>query len=1019
MKPSGKRLSAAICLLFALILCLTAVFFACDGKVTLSLTLEGDLSPGSVAEPALVFSGAERKVKVYSEKDYVLSITQGEELASIADGKVKIKESATPGGEFTLRAEVGSLFAETKCRVAASPVEKVELVAPETAEAGETIALSARIEPSGAGNVSVLYELVSGSASISGADLTVSASADFGEEIVLRATAGGIRSEEKTVRISTIQPKKILFSSDGSTCLPGKNLSVLIVKEPENASFPIVVSVVKGQEIASFDAERGVLSVLESAQLKEEITLRATCGALSEEETYTVDRPAIRSIRANGGKTGVRPGETRSFSFTVFPEEADPAGVKISLVQGIESVEWRQGTEFTVYSDVEDGEEIVFLLEAGEDAYSTVTYVVERTGVESVELLYSGSASYLKCGETISLSTEILPATYHGGVSYLATEGEDLVTISGDLVTVKDGVGRGVVRIVAEALDGTRSNEIVLTVSGRYSRRAYSSWQSVSLATYDENECIWMVLPEAKKAGGITVVVPSEVKDLVIEGRYQGTEDTLYENLFFYFRNADQRTVTLVNFGTKATFGLGGTVLDLGSNGKTEIILEGANLVRADSPFYLDNSGEIIDGVWRANYSYASQIAVKRSGVSGHNGSAGGTAIAGFDLSFSGSGSLTAIAGDGTDGLAGGNGADAEYDETVLTYVSGAGGNGGAGGDSGAAIRAHAVDILSSVSAVPGNAGAGGKGGKAGSIAALAGQNVTATAGADGRNGPNGKPVPAIDAARITGYNGENASGRVLSRTQKIQDEIADITDKLARFYGIGLYYGTALYNPYKTLRPSKRYNMEIQTDPVELMRQANFLAYTLSQMPKNCWREIDFISGKTVSIYFAKSITSGSGSTILGLTSDANRVWFATFNTEIRGVLYSGYFNIMLHEFTHVFHYNFTSSARSAFESKLKSYNFGLSYSSYGSTERVYGVSGEYGASNSCFLSSYSRKTVMEDAAETASLVATLTFAPDFLAPNTPIRKKYECIATALAGEFETLSFTHVPNLFAYPYLY
>jgi hypothetical protein len=202
-------------------------------------------------------------------------------------------------------------------------------------------------------------------------------------------------------------------------------------------------------------------------------------------------------------------------------------------------------------------------------------------------------------------------------------------------------------------------------------------------------------------------------------------------------------------------------------------------------------------------------------------------------------------------------------------------------------------------------------------------------------------------------------------------------------------------------------------------MRQANFLAYTMSQMPKNCWREINFISGKQVTIYFAKSITSGSGSTILGLTSDANRVWFATFNTEIRGVLYSGYFNIMLHEFTHVFHYNFSSSARSAFESELKSYNFGLTYSSSSSTERVYGVSGSYGASNSCFLSSYSRKTVMEDAAETASLVATLTFTPDFLAPNTPIRKKYDCIATALAREFETLSFTHVPNLFAYPYLF
>ncbi len=1019
---SGRRFSVSLCLILLIAFCLTAVFFACEETVSVSLSLSADPTPGAVLEPSLEFSGAERKIKVYSEKDYVLSIVKGETIASVENGKVKIAETAEEGSEFTVRASIESLSTERTFRVAASPIERVDLFLPETATAGEQILLSfSAVCAEGVTVPSARYEVVSGKGTILDNVLTIDPSADYGDEIVVCAITGGVRSAQKTVRVTTVQPETLVISVDGKTCLPGKTLPLSVVVDPENASFPVSVSIVKGADNATYDQARGILSVSENAPMKSEITLRAVCGGVTAEETILVDYPDVTSISAQGGRTGVRPGETRNFSFTVFPADANPESVKISLVQGAESVEWRQGTEFTVYPDAEDGAEIVFYLEAGEDAYSTLTYLVEKSGVDSVSLTFSSDAEFAKSGAVISLSAKVLPASYQGGVSYIVTEGADLVTISGDLATVKDGAGRGTVRIVAEALDGTRSNEISFAVSGRYSRRAYTSWQNVSLATVDENECVWMILPEVKKAGGITVVVPREVKDLVIEGRYQGTADTLYEDVYFYFRNASERTVTLVNFGTKATFGLGGTVLDFGTAGNTEIVLEGMNYVEADSPYYLDNTGAVIDGVWRNGYSYASQIAVKRSGVGGQNGSAGGTAISGFNLTFSGIGTLTAIAGDGTDGLDGGDGADAEFDENDLIYVSGAGGTGGAGGDSGYAIYGYRIsfsDCWQNITVTPGNAGAGGKGGKAGSIEALAGKDVTATKGTDGRNGPDGVTRGSIGYYELTGGPGMITHGSVVSRKVKPQESLPDFTDKLSRFYGIGLYYGNALYNPYKNLKTSKRYNMDVQTDTVELMRQTNYLAYTMSQMPKNCWREISFVSGKMVTIYLAKSITSGTGSTILGLTSDANRVWFATFNTEIRGVLYSGYFNIMLHEFTHVFHYNFSASARSAFESELKSYNFGLGYkSSYGSTERVYGVNGDYGAENSCFLSAYSRKTVMEDAAETLSLVLTLTFVPDFLAPSTAIYKKYDCIRRALGNEFETLSASRATNGSTYPY--
>ncbi len=1020
MKRFIRKNRAIFFLVVVLCLFCAASLFACDGEVTLGISLEGEIVPGGSLSPSLVFTGAERRVRFYSEKDFELTVVRGEAFAAVKDGVVTIAEDAVPGSEFTLRAAVGSLSVEETYSIGFSPVREVLFSLPESAEAGERLALSAEVLPLGATGETAIFEVVSGNGSIEGNELIISSDADFGDEISVRASAGGVYSEVKSLAVSTVQTKNLFLSADEKTCPPGGSIRVDFTKEPSNASFPIIAEITRGATIASYDSETGILSVSAGAEMGKEIVLAASCGARRAEETFTVGYPAIRSITPIGGKETVRPSETHSFSYTVFPAAADPSAVRISLVQGAEIVEWRGGTSFTVNASARAGDEIVFLLEASDEVYSTLSFLVETAKVDSLYLAVEGNTSYAKSGEILTLSSLVTPSTYAGSVRYIVKEGEDLVTVAGEFVTVKDGAGKGTVRIAARAEDGTESNEIAFTVSGRYSRRVYSSWSNVSLSPSDENECVWMVLPEATEAGGITVVVPREVVDLVIEGRYDG-QNGIYKNLCFYFRNAPERTVTLSHFATEATYGFGGTVLDFGSSGSVEIVLEGENFVRADSPYSLNSEDVIVDGVWNTGFYYESQIAKRRSGKDGYNGSSGGTAISGYALSFKGSGKLTAAAGSGTNGISGGKGADAEYTQNVISYLSGAGGNGGAGGDSGRAIHAYRAAFACTVVALPGNAGMGGKGGMAGSLEYLAGRDVTAVKGKDGASGANGIPYPAIDATIITGSGFTSSVGRVVSLNQRREETLSSLADKISRYYGVGLYYGNSLYNPYKNLSKSKRYVMEAQTDPAALLGQANFLAYTMTQMPKNCWREVLFLSTKQVTIYLAKSITSGSGGTILGLTSDANRVWFATFGTEVRGVLYGGYFSIMLHEFTHLFHYNFTSSsARSAFESELKSYNYSLAYkSAYGSVERVYGVSPTYGADNSCFLSTYSRKSVMEDAAETLSLVSTLTVAPDFLAADCHIRKKYDALAGAFSREYETLSRFSAPNLFGYPHLF
>lgn len=998
-----KRALVALVILL-LVLC---AFFACAGEkesVSVDFTVEGELVAGSTYSFNVTYSGSKELVAEYEDKECTFESVGGSAVAVIEGNKLKIYDSAVKGASFSVRLSVGDVSVVKTFVVALSKpiaVQSVTLVCPESAEAGEVIALSADVLPEGVDALPV-YTVLSGSATVEGNLLKIAEDADAGV-VVVKATVAGVDSAAQTISVTTVQTRLLTLTLARSRALPGERVNFVATKEPADSNYPIEITLEKGGEFALVDNVFNALSIGEDAPLGSEITLVARSGAKEARATLTVGRPAVESIEGQGGIIPVD-NTLRTIDFTVKPESADRASVVISVVEGEDLVEWTGGDTFRVIAGG-DGDEITFLLESGEDVYHTVTYKIGHKELTSLTISTSDQTSYVRSGYSVAFTHTSVPENTEQTIRYRATAGADLVQIEGNVVTVKAGAEVGTVTIVAESEDGTVSNPVDVTVSGKYVRREYDSWANVSFATSGENSGVWMVLPPTMNAGSLTVVVPHNVVDLIIEGHYDGSDETAYKDLYFYFRNTAQRTVTLWNFGTIATEGLGGTVFDLGSSGETEIVLKGQNLIRADSPYALDNTGEKVDGEWKNSYTVASQKQQRRAGKPGYRGTAGGTAVSGYSLTFLGQGgTLVAEAGSGVDGTQGGKGADATYDGS-LTYLSGAGGNGGNGGDSGVAVNAYYVQFLSGfVIARPGNAGVGGAGGEAGSISALAGYDVTKATGAVGVAGEDGTPCSAVKAKRISGNRYSSSVGEVKSLSARYAGSLIDLTERLSRYYGINLYYGTNLYNPYANYPRRTRYTMTKQLNAAALMLQTNFLMYTMSLMPRNCWREVKYRKGVAVTIYLCESITSGEGSTIYGLTNDQNNVWFATFDTDLRGVYYSGYFNIMLHEFVHVFHYNLSKSAKDSFESALSQKNYGLGYSSTTSTERVYGMPG-YDENNSCFFTSYSRKSVMEDAAETLSIAATFSAKVAPLASDSVLRRKVLLVSEALQREYETLS--------------
>ena len=1010
------RVILSICILLCAALTAT-LLFACGGSYT--ITLEGDLYPGSSLTPVLYASDG---TPLYVDTGYTVTVTEGTDVASVQNAFVTIAQTARIGDAFTVQVKGASASASARFIVAAPPVSKVTVLCADQAEAGDTLLLSAKISPSVYDGSEATYAVKSGNATLSGNALTVSPLADHDETILVTASFDGVTSVEKRITVTTYQPHEITLTADEYACLAGRSLTAVFAVDPSYASYPLSVEIAKGAAYAEYDAETGTLTMKDDAQKGSEVVLRATCGSLSREATFTVDNPPAREITVQANGKNVSPGEAKTFAYALSPADADRTKVRVYLETGEDYVEWADGnTSFTVKGDAPQDAEITFLLVASDKVQTYLTYTVEKRKADSIYIETNSPTSYLASGSTVTFEPPVVsPVDWKGDVTYTVLEGAELVDEKDGVFTVKQGAGIGTVRVQAITSDGAKSNEVSFTVRGRYSRRVYSSWNNVKLSPSGENDSIWMVLPSTLNAANLTILVPKAVTDLIIEGFYDGTEATAYKNLYFYFRNAATRTVTLKNFATMATSGLGGTIMDFGTSGTTNLVLVGKNAIYADSPYYLNNSDESVNGVWYNDASPSNNTIAWRSGKYGYNGTNGGTAICGYDLLFTGDGSLTAAAGDGADGTNGGNGANAVYNPEVLIYLSGNGGAGGNGGDAGAAIRAYQVTFSSgNVTAIAGFAGEGGAGGAAGNISAL-GSGVTATVGDAGANGKSGVQTPAVSAKYILGthYVTVEDEIRVKSRQKKTTESLDSLVRKLASFYGVQIEYGTgADTNYYKSSYP-----MTKQTNAAKLMEQTQFLMYTFSVMPKNLWREFYFVNNNLNQpiINLVKTIKNGK---VLGLTNDTNHLWFATFETEMRGVIYSGYYNIMLHEFTHVCHYNLdkaSSAVRLDFESSLQSHNFELKYTDPASSkERVYGVLDENTATTSCFLTTYSRTNVREDTAETLSLCSVYSTRPDFLAEGTPVRIKFDIIVTAFSRAYETMSTYFTPNLFAYDHLF
>lgn len=913
----------------------------------------------------------------------------GENVATVNDGILYISNEANYTDDIRLIARVGEKTSETVfVKISTVQPETLQLYSDKyTLKRGEQAKITCIVTPSNCtlGTAELIVPESKYYTYNPIGILTVSDNAPEGEiEIIAKL---GVLTQSIKLRIVKTPVEKIEFTASKNSYLhAGDNVELFTQAFPENATYnEITVEAVLGAEYIEFTSKLSF--IVTTAEVGKKITLYAHADGVDAYlsfETVAIDVEDI--LISFDGSVSVTVGSERELYCAVKPSNATYKDVTLTISKGSEyaSIDGNR----IIFDSISDTlTEVEISVSAGEITRTVMFYIVP-VPVERIELTTKDVTTELKSNDTVTFDAAIFPsdATY-SDIEYRFESGEQLGFFVGNTFKVNDPTERGRVVIYAVSRDGIRSNSITLEIFGNITELEPLSWSELdnSPNLLDGCESVRIDFSELNiDADYTTLIISDDVEYLELIGNYDGT-DHIISNLSFYFLTTDSVYVRFENFAIENNGGFSDYVIDFGNYATITLEIVGENYIKASSVYKPSAAGFMVDGAFTGE----STDYIRKNGMSGFNGTDGGTAINVKSIEIIGSGNIELVAGSGSDGTDGTNGANA----SGKTFA-GNGGDGGAGGNSGYALTCETFicNIEGKLILSGANGALGGKGGKGG----IADDGYSGSDGNDGVNGIARNPLLATVKVEYVTENCSIKLGNVVGNSAVRVFVFDEFAEMLSKYYKINVHYGTDLDNPHS------QFKMVALTSAVEINRMLSALDYALQSFPKNLYIEMVQSSKKDIDIYIVKSITKSS-SEVYGLTSDANNVWFETFDTRLRGVYYSTPYNIMIHELLHVLTYNLDNATDSSLKKTLPSYN--LSYSYRTNSIGVYDPTNGYDEDNSVFLCKYSKSSYNEDISDNLSMIAMLPKKEAYLEEDKPMYLKVRYITSVYVGYYSTLS--------------
>ncbi len=318
-----------------------------------------------------------------------LIISAGTQFAHIEGNRLYIEDTAEVGSVISVYAAIGTLHSNTiTVTVVSKPVEGVFLVAKYYEEnevmLGDTRELEVAIAPFNATDKDWIITIVSGSEYIdydSDTRTFTVIDAVIGEEIIFKASAGGVDSEELVFVIVKTPVTTVVLSVDGGTVsvAPGETRSVFALVYPVNATDKYVdIFVEEGEEFV--ELSEGVLT-FSNAPEGTHVVLRAYAdGVASSPLLFTIVPVPVSSVAISTTDKIIelKGGDVVVFAAAVLPANATYKQVTYSILSGAQYGSLTSNGVFSVSPEAMRGTVIVQAVSA--DGVESNTITIEILG---------------------------------------------------------------------------------------------------------------------------------------------------------------------------------------------------------------------------------------------------------------------------------------------------------------------------------------------------------------------------------------------------------------------------------------------------------------------------------------------------------------------------------------------------------------------------------------------------------------------------------------------------------------
>lgn len=921
------------------------------------------------------------------------SLSRGQTVAHLDGNILTISPTADCADTIEVYATAGGVQS-APITIAVATVQPTSFsfaMAQTTLQRGQSVHCAVQVQPQEA-QATATYCLLGDDAILNFVTLqqdviTIAADAPEGT-FVLQATVGGLtQTLPLTIAKTPVTRVTLMANLSGDVVYYQDTIQLTTRVYPADATYPdVAITIVQGDDCLQATDDGGY--IVTGREIGRTIQFCATADGMSTYLTlHTVQVPVQTLEIIAQGSLSVTVGETRQLVVSYTPLNAGYTPT-LSLIEGQDLAHLVDGVLY--FDALGSGNDPVTVQATCGDKTATVTFHVAPIPVTSVTISTQDPVQGLVAGDIVHIDAVVSPqnASYPA-LTYSLLSGDWLGHLDGNVFTVSDQATVGEVTLQATSGDGVQSNVLTLQIAGDMRTFTPTDWSVLdNNAAYLAgcgSVCLDLTrLPYA--AGDTLLLIDDTVQYLHVIGRYDGTTDSCFTDLYFYFLTQHNIEVCFSQLGIRSTLGFADPVVDFNTQANVYLQLQGDNYIAAGSPYA----------------TYANELSVHGSdatdatlchGMHGFWGQDGGTAICGYRITFTGSGNLSLTGGNGASGTDGRHGVDSDNP----AYPAGNGGDGGYGGNGGLALDVYSVsyEFDGTLSLIGGNAGTGG-------LAGLGGLGATnGTDGLRGADGAIGQAVRSVEGATYLSGTVTETTGAVRAyNVTRPFTTPAQAAALLSKHYKVTILYGQDLYNPYGT--GLSRYEMTQQTNAQQLILQLHGLDLALSVLGRNLFVELSETA--PITFYLANSITYKtltSTGIIYGLTDTSNRVWFATFTPRKRDTFYSTYYNIMIHEMLHLLTFGMGKLADNPMGQSggLAQYNLGHRYTQDG--RNVYDPAAGYTAANSAFLTRYSQKDFNEDISDNLSLLCLLPHAAPYTRADMPLAQKATYITACYAAYY------------------